>query len=204
MFTGIVEEIGVISSIVRKGVSCRFVISLKKQFKDILKGESIAVNGVCLTVVEIGRNGFAADISEETLKTSTLSRFKIGQKVNLERALALNSRLGGHMMTGHIDGVSEIVDKIARGNGYELFFKVPAKLNKHIVPKGSVALDGISLTVANIFKEGFSVMIIPHTAQYTTLSQNQIGDKVNLEVDILSKYIEGLLKGENESPTEKM
>ncbi|OGC12747.1 riboflavin synthase subunit alpha [candidate division WOR-1 bacterium RIFOXYC2_FULL_37_10] len=204
MFTGIIEEIGVVSLLARKDQSGCVTISLKKMFNDLARGDSISVNGVCLTVTEVGRNAFAADISPETIETSNLSQLKIGQKVNLERALSFGGRLGGHLVLGHVDGIVLLVEKRVTQKGYEFFFNVPRNFKKYIVAKGSVALDGVSLTVASITKDGFSVAMIPHSIQATNFNQKHVGDKINLEVDIISKYIENLLRGDPVTPTEAM
>lgn len=204
MFTGIIEEIGTVSSFNRKSHGADITISLKKALSDLSLGDSIAVNGVCLTVSNLSRNSFSANISDESLRVSNLTILRVGQKVNLERALTLASRLGGHIMSGHIDGVVELRGKIAKDDGYELIFSIPNQLRKYIIEKGSVGLDGTSLTVSKISTDGFSVMIIPFTARYTTIGQKQLGDKINFEADILSKYLEGLLQGEAPSATEKV
>ncbi len=204
MFTGIIEEIGTVVMFVRRPHSANLSISLKRSFNDVELGHSISVNGVCLTVTEISRNILSFNVSDESLHVSTLSQLKVGQKVNLERALTLAGRLGGHMMTGHIDGQIELKGKIARDEGYELMFSVPSNLRKYIIEKGSVGLDGVSLTVAKINSDGFSVMIIPHTAKHSSLVQKQIGDKINFEADIISKYLEGLLDGDAPTSTEKV
>jgi len=204
MFTGIIEEIGSVSSVTRKGKGMSISITLKRAFKDIQKGDSIAVNGVCLTVTSLSRNSFSADVSEETSKVSSFSDIKVGQKVNLERALSISKRLGGHIMSGHIDSVITLKGKIARDEGYEFLFKVPPSFKKYIVTKGSVGIDGISLTVSSLTNDGFAVVVIPHTASSTTLLSKQIGEKLNLEVDILSKYVESLLAGDPMTNTEKV
>ena len=167
-------------------------------------GDSIAVNGVCLTIIDISRNTFTATVSKETLKTTNFSRCKVGQKVNLERALSFNGRLSGHIVLGHVDGIVKIVEKRVNEKGYELFFHLPKGLEQYVVLKGSVTLDGVSLTVANLYKDGFSVFLIPHSAQNTNLVGRQIGDEVNIEVDIIAKYLEGLLKGTPVTSTEQV
>lgn len=204
MFTGIIEELGTITDLTRRGRSAKATISMKRIFPDLATGDSVAVNGVCLTVTDISRNTFSADISEETVDTTNLQYLKVGERVNLERALSLVQRIGGHLVTGHVDGIVELRSKIAKGEYYELSFAVPHDLRRYIVEKGSVSLDGMSLTVANITRDGFSVMIIPQTIKSSTIGSRQIGDRINLEVDILSKYVEGLLRVEAASPTEKV
>jgi len=204
MFTGLIEEVGVVSAIVRGSKSLRLTIYAKKIIPDIKTGDSVSVNGICLTVTGSGRNHLNVDVVEETLSRSSLAKLKMGDKVNLERALLLTTRLGGHIMTGHIDGVAEIRGKIAKDEGFELLLAVPKELGKYFVPKGSVGLEGVSLTVARITTEGVHVAVIPYTAQNTTLSIKNIGDKVNIEGDILSKYLEGLLQGEAPGQSEKV
>lgn len=204
MFTGIIEEIGVVTSISYKGRSAAVLISTKRPFNDLSVGDSISVDGVCLTVTNVGRNSFYADISSKTFEASTLSQLKIGQKINLERALLMGGRLGGHVLTGHVDGVIKLESKKIRDNACELLFSVSQELRRYIVNKGAVAINGVSLTVSSLHKEGFSVIIIPHTAKTTNLFQKQIGEKLNIEVDILAKYIENLLQIDSQTPTEKM
>jgi len=204
MFTGLVEEIGVVSAVIRSPKSLRLTIYAKKILNDTQIGDSISVNGVCLTVTETGRNHISVDAVEETLDHSSLAKIKIGDKVNLERAMMLTSRLGGHLITGHIDGVAEIRGKIIRDQGFELILSVPKDLQRYLVTKGSIGIDGVSLTVARITAEGVHVAIIPLTAQNTVLGAKNIGEKVNIEVDILSKYLEGLLQGEAPGQSEKM
>ncbi|MBI5700726.1 riboflavin synthase [Candidatus Saganbacteria bacterium] len=204
MFTGIIEEIGTVYLFVRKGNNASLSISQKRPFSDIEIGNSIAVNGVCLTVASINRNALTFDVSEESLRISNIYSLKIGSKVNLERALTLSTRIGGHIMTGHIDGIVEMKGKIAKDDGYEILFKTPDNLRKYIIEKGSVGLDGVSLTVAKLTQDGFMATIIPHTTKTTTLGQKQIGDKLNFEADVLAKYLEGLLHNDAPNQTEKV
>jgi len=204
MFTGIIEEIGVISTLIRGGKSLRLSVYAKQVLEDLKVGDSVSLNGVCLTVTELGRNHFSVDAVEETLKHSNLSRLKIGDKVNLERAALLSSRLGGHIMSGHVDGLVDIKGKIVRESGFELILSLPKELKRYIISRGSIGVEGVSLTVARISAEGVHVAVIPHTAQHTTLGLKNVGEKVNLEVDILSKYLEGLLQAEAPESTEKV
>lgn len=193
MFTGIIEEIGTVRA-VQKGSSASFIkIEAGKIFEDMHIGDSIAVNGVCLTVTRFSGNVFTADVMNETLSRSSLGSLKTGSIVNLERAMAANRRFGGHIVTGHIDGTGTI-SKIER-DGIALWYTVSAADNilRYIVEKGSVAIDGISLTVAKVTEDSFSVSVIPHTAAQTALSSKGIGDTVNLENDIVGKYVEKLL-----------
>lgn len=204
MFTGIIEQIGIVASVIRAQQSAKLVISGGKYFDDLRVGESVAVDGVCLTASHV-RRGFAEfDLSPESLKKTTLSEIKISDKVNLERALPVNGRMGGHLVTGHADGVGEIRSKAAGGDGFELFLSIPSELLVYLVPKGSIAVDGISLTVAD-FRDGLlRIFVIPHTAKTTALGVKKVGDRVNIEVDILSKYMEKHLRGEPKGITEEM
>jgi len=204
MFTGLIEEIGVVSALIRGSKSLRISIYAKKVLPDTKLGDSIAVNGICLTVAEMGRNHFAVEVVEETLRRSSLTKIKIGDTVNLERAVQLVTRLGGHLMTGHIDGVAEIKSKIIKETGFELLLSLPRELKRYIAPKGSIGVEGVSLTVAKVTPEGIQVAIVPHTSQQTTLGQKNVGEKVNLEIDILAKYLESLLQIENSGQSERV
>jgi riboflavin synthase len=197
MFTGIIEELGIVASMVRSGQSGKIVVSVSKKLAASANvGDSISINGVCLTVTHIRRHFLEFDISSETLKKSSFFEFKIGDKVNIERALPVAGRLGGHLVTGHVDGVGEIRQKVKFNHGFELHISVPSELLKYIVAKGSIALDGISLTVSDLRNALLVVTVIPHTAKSTTLGFKNIGDRINIEVDILSKYIERFLRKE--------
>ncbi|MBQ8297183.1 MAG: riboflavin synthase [Ruminococcus sp.] len=193
MFTGIVEEVGTVKAI-QKGSSSSFIrIQADRIFEDMHLGDSIAVNGVCLTVTEFGGNVFRADVMNETLSRSSLGQLKNGSPVNLERAMAANGRFGGHIVSGHIDGTGT-VSKI-ENDGIAVWYTISADsgIMRYIVEKGSIAIDGISLTVAKVTDGSFSVSIIPHTAEQTILSSKKIGDIVNLENDIVGKYVEKLI-----------
>ena len=193
MFTGIVEEIGTILS-VKKGVkSSALTISGDLIFEDMHIGDSIAVNGVCLTVTNKTKESFTADVMAETLRRSSLGRLKAGSKVNLERAMAANGRFGGHIVSGHIDGTGEIESFVREDNAVWVTVKTPVKLLKYIIEKGSIAIDGVSLTVAYVDNRCFKVSLIPHTAANTILLSKKAGDIVNLENDIVGKYIEKLM-----------
>lgn len=193
MFTGIVEEIGTILSI-KKGVkSSALTISGDLIFEDMHIGDSIAVNGVCLTVTNKTKESFTADVMAETLRRSSLGSLKAGSKVNLERAMAANGRFGGHIVSGHIDGTGEIESFVREDNAVWVTVKTPVKLLKYIIEKGSIAIDGVSLTVAYVDKRCFKVSLIPHTAANTILLSKKAGDIVNLENDIVGKYIEKLM-----------
>ncbi|MCI5805556.1 MAG: riboflavin synthase [Clostridium sp.] len=193
MFTGIVEEIGTILS-VKKGVkSSALTISGDLIFEDMHIGDSIAVNGVCLTVTNKTKESFTADVMAETLRRSSLGSLKAGSKVNLERAMAANGRFGGHIVSGHIDGTGEIESFVREDNAVWVTVKTPVKLLKYIIEKGSIAIDGVSLTVAYVDNRCFKVSLIPHTAANTMLLSKKAGDIVNLENDIVGKYIEKLM-----------
>jgi riboflavin synthase len=203
MFTGIVEETGIVKA-VQKGSTSSFIkIQADKIFEDIHLGDSIAVNGVCLTVTEFSGNVFKADVMNETLGRSSLGSLKNGSPVNLERAMAANGRFGGHIVSGHIDGVGVISD--IRNDGIAVWYtiKAGAAIMRYIIEKGSVAIDGISLTVAKTEKDNFSVSVIPHTASQTILSTKRKGDTVNLENDIVGKYVEKLLHADDGSEKKK-
>ena len=190
MFTGIVEEIGKVQNIRKNIKSSVIVIEGNKIFEDIHVGDSIAVNGVCLTVTTFNNNIFEADIMNETLNRSSLGRLKNGSYVNLERAMSANGRFGGHIVSGHIDGTGKIVKIEKDDNAIWYTISVEEKLMKYIVEKGSVAIDGISLTVAKVHAKDFSVSIIPHTVKETILSHKSVGDIVNIENDVIGKYVE--------------
>lgn len=189
MFTGIVEEIGSIQRITRGSREQRIFINCKEILEDIHLGDSIAVNGVCLTVVDFSSYGFAADVMNETFSRSSLGSLRSGSKVNLERAMSLNGRFGGHIVSGHIDGTGTI--KSIRKDSNAVWFEIGTsdEIVNGTVEKGSIAIDGISLTVAQICKSGFKVSIIPHTLDDTILGIRKIGDKVNLENDVIGKYV---------------
>jgi riboflavin synthase len=197
MFTGIILAIGKISSIQPKGGDCRLSIETGKLLlTDCALGDSIAVNGVCLTAVELGEHFFSADVSNETLSRTSLKSAKPGAPVNLELALTPSTRLGGHIVSGHVDGIGKVLEKKPDGRSIRFKFKAPDNLAKYIAEKGSICIDGISLTVNSVDGATFSVNIVPHTLQETTLGQIETGDEVNLEVDLLARYMERLMQGE--------
>lgn len=193
MFTGIIEEIGTIKSINSNGISSQLCISANKILEDTKIGDSIAVNGVCLTVTSIKSNLFTADVMAETLRRSNLGSLIPQSKVNLERAMPANGRFGGHIVSGHIDGTGTIAETKPEGNAVWIKINCSDNLLKYIIHKGSITIDGISLTVAKVTDSDFSVSIILHTAENTTLLQKKSGDVVNLENDVVGKYIEKLL-----------
>jgi riboflavin synthase len=199
VFTGIVEEMGNIKVLRHGAGGARITISASTVLDNTVLGDSISVNGVCLTVVDIRNKEFSADVAVETLKVTTLGDLKIGEKVNLERALQFSARIGGHLISGHVDGVGRIREKREEGNGWRIFIDAPESLLRYVIKKGSISIDGISLTVADVDKTGFSIAMIPHTAKLTTLGFKSAGDSVNLEGDIIGKYVERLLSGRLES-----
>ncbi|MCI5740256.1 MAG: riboflavin synthase [Lachnospiraceae bacterium] len=193
MFTGIVEEMGTIAGIQKGAKSAVLTIQAEKVFSDIHIGDSIALNGVCLTVTSFSGNTYTADVMNETLRRSSLGSLTIGSKVNLERAMAANGRFGGHIVSGHIDGTGTITKVEKDDNAIWYTIAAEENLMKYIVEKGSIAIDGISLTVAKRSDMDFAISMIPHTAKETVLSQKKPGDIVNLENDIVGKYIEQLM-----------
>ena len=198
MFTGIVEETGTVASVRRGASSAVLTVSARKVLEGTKIGDSIAVNGVCLTVTALSGNSFSADVMHETLDRSSLSSASAGTPVNLERAMAADGRFGGHIVSGHIDGTGVISDIRRDDNAVWYTIRTDSRIMRYIVEKGSVAIDGISLTVARVTDEGFSVSVIPHTAKQTVLGGRKKGDTVNLENDIIAKYTEKLICGQAE------
>jgi riboflavin synthase len=194
MFTGIVEEVGTVARLAPVAAGARIEIACREVLKDAQDGASIAVNGVCLTVATFRADGFAADVAPETLERSNLGNLRTGSLVNLERPLSPSGRLGGHLVQGHVDGTGEFLalDPLGAGNWW-LRFRVPPEIERYVVPKGSIAIDGLSLTVAALEDSVVAVTIIPHTYQNTALRTRRPGDRVNLECDIIAKYVEKLL-----------
>lgn len=200
MFTGIVEEIGTVVSICQGTKAASMTLQGNLIFEDMHIGDSIAVNGVCLTVTEKTSNTFIVDVMPETLRRSSLGKLSKGSKVNMERAMAANGRFGGHIVSGHIDGTGEIESFVREDNAVWVTIKTPARLLKYIIEKGSITIDGISLTVAYVDNRCFKVSLIPHTAANTTLLTKKAGDIVNLENDIVGKYIDKLMHFEASHP----
>ncbi len=196
MFTGIIEDIGIVAGINKMGG--RWELSLKTTLRPdtIREGDSIAVDGVCLTVTKISGAAFSVDVSLETLRFTTLKDKRIGQRVNLERAMTIEGRFGGHLVTGHVDGVGTIVEKGKEGDSLKLGIEVPASLMRYIVKKGSVAMDGISLTVNEQHDNKFTVNIIPYTVSRTTIGEKNLRDVINIETDVIGRYVENFLKKE--------
>lgn len=193
MFTGIVEETGKIVKVTINGLE----IKAHKVLEGTKTGDSIAVNGVCLTVTRLEADSFTVDVMPETMRCTTLSQLKTGDTVNLERALTLSSRLGGHIVSGHIDGTGKITALNDEGNAVLMEIMASAELLRYIVSKGSVALDGISLTVADVKDDRFIVSLIPHTREVTALKSKRIGDVINIETDIIGRYVEKMMNEQN-------
>lgn len=193
MFTGIIEEIGKIQTVRKGAASSSISVQAKKVMQDVHIGDSIAVNGVCLTVTAFSQGGFTADVMHETFNRSSLGSLQTGSPVNLERAMPSNGRFGGHIVSGHIDGTGVVSAIQKDDNAVWYTIKSAPGILRYIVEKGSVAIDGISLTVATVERDCFSISIIPHTASITTLSNRRVGDTVNLENDCIGKYVERLM-----------
>jgi riboflavin synthase len=194
MFTGIVEDVGKVKVVRAKRKEVVFTIQVKNiDAGEVAIGESIAVNGACLTVISSGRNNFTVEASHETLKRTNLSRLKVGSKVNLERAVRLGGRLGGHIVNGHVDGIGKVDSIEKRGKSVEIWFSLAKELSRYVVEKGSIAVDGVSLTVNAVNGNRFSVNIIPYTQEATIFGGLKRGDLVNIECDIIGKYVEKLV-----------
>ncbi len=198
MFTGIIEAIGNIQQLEQKSGDMRLTIHTGRlPLDDVQMGDSIAVNGVCLTVVELPGGRFVADVSGETVALTTLGSLKVGDAVNLEKALTPTTRLGGHLVSGHVDGMGEVLARQSDGRSVRFSIKAPDELAKYIAKKGSICVDGISLTVNEVNGAVFELNIVPHTLQNTTMESFKTGQKINLEVDLLARYLERLLQGES-------
>jgi len=190
MFTGIIEGVGTIGQVRASAGGRRLSVTAGFDLEATRIGDSIAVNGACLTVVALAGRGFDVDVSPETLACTTLAEVRAGDRVNLERALKLGARLDGHLVSGHVDGIGRLQAKRPAGNAVALAFAVPPDVARYLIVKGSVAVDGISLTINACHREGFEVCLIPHTAKATTLSFKRVGDRVNIETDMIGKYVE--------------
>ncbi|GAB2565547.1 riboflavin synthase [Dyella jejuensis] len=200
MFTGIIQSVGRIARLEQRGGDVRLhVDTAGLDLSDVQLGDSIAVSGVCLTAVTLAARGFAADVSNETLSLTTLGRHKAGDPVNLEKALRLADRLGGHLVSGHVDGVGKVVSMAPDGRSQRWTFDVPPALARYIASKGSICIDGTSLTVNEVSGQRFGVNLIPHTVEHTAFHARRAGDAVNIEVDVVARYIERLL-GSGEAP----
>jgi len=194
MFTGIIEELGKVSAIESQPDAIRLTISCGKVLSDLKRGDSISCSGTCLTAIDIDGNSFTGDVMLETLKRSSLSEVKIGDVINLERAMQHETRFGGHIVQGHVDGVGEVISREKSDNWDWVRVRIPADLMKYVVMKGSITIDGISLTVNEVGEDHIAVSLIPETLEVTTLGYKQPGDKVNVEADVLAKHIERLLQ----------
>jgi len=196
MFTGIIEAIGSVAKLQKLGSDWRLKIdSGKLDLGDVVLGDSIAVNGCCLTVVELQDNCFSADVSNESMRCTALGEFKEGARVNLEKAMLASGRLGGHIVSGHVDGVGTLVESSVDGGSVKLDFDAPAEIARYIAGKGSICIDGTSLTVNTVSGNTFSVNVIPHTQSETIIGDYRVGQSVNLEVDLVARYLERLLQG---------
>ncbi|MGR5176107.1 riboflavin synthase [Vibrio parahaemolyticus] len=203
MFTGIIEAVGTLKAITPKGEDISVHVEVGKlDMSDVKLGDSIATNGVCLTVTDFSENSYQADLSVETLKKTGFAHYSVGDKVNLEKAMLPTTRFGGHIVSGHVDGVGEIVDRQQVGRAVEFWVQMPSELSKYVAEKGSITVDGISLTVNDIRKDAFKLTIVPHTSEETTIDHFQVGRRVNLEVDVLARYMERLLRAQTSSEPE--
>lgn len=203
MFTGLVEAIGKVKEISRFGEDLSLTVSPQLDMPDIRTGDSVSVDGVCLTVTRVKEGSFRLDVSEETLSKSTLAGIKVGDEVNLERALRVTDRLGGHLVSGHVDGVGRILKKEQRQRSWVLRFGIDENLLKYVIEKGSVAVDGISLTVNRCDDRGFEVNLIPQTGKETGILRKKVGDPVNIETDLIGKYVEKLFLKSREPQSKK-
>lgn len=198
MFTGIIEATGSIAQITPKGGDVQVrVNSGKLDLSDVALGDSIATNGVCLTVIALFDDGYAADVSNETIKNTGFANYRAGQKVNLEKAMLPTTRFGGHMVSGHVDAVSKIAAIYDNGRAKDIWVYMPADLKQYIVKKGSITIDGISLTVNDVNESQFKLTIVPHTSAETTLDKITVGDDVNVEIDIIARYVERLINSKD-------
>ena len=203
MFTGIIESLGKVESLQSVGGDVRLRIGTNLDMSDVHLGDSIATNGICLTVIEWGENWYAADVSRESLNRTTLGTWKVGQPVNVEKAMLPTTRFGGHIVSGHVDAVGEIT--VVREDARSIYYEVtaPAEIAKYLAEKGSVTVDGISLTLNHLRGSVFSLNLIPHTADRTNIGTWKTGAKVNLEVDVLARYIERLMLGDKAAETKE-
>lgn len=194
MFTGIIEELGIVKGVRRQSDGMCLSVTAKVIMDGMKTGDSIAVNGACLTVTEFDRSSFTADVSGETVNRTNIGKLRVGDKVNLERPMKLSDRLGGHLVSGHVDDVGVIRGVDKRGGMSIFTFEIPSDIQRYLVVKGSIAIDGISLTVNDIIGNKFTVTLIPHTAEMTTLGFKKSGDTVNLETDLIGKYVERFVR----------
>lgn len=203
MFTGIVEAVGTLTAITPKGEDISVTVEVGKlDMSDVKLGDSIATNGVCLTVVDFSSTSYTADLSIETLQKTGFTDYQAGDKVNLEKAMLPTTRFGGHIVSGHVDGVGEIAERNMVGRAIEFWVSMPEEIAKYVAEKGSITVDGISLTVNDLRKNAFKLTIVPHTGEETTIADFHVGRKVNLEVDVLARYMERLLTSQREQQSE--
>lgn len=200
MFTGIVEEMGVVKAHVSGLQGASMAVFAKAVMDDLAIGDSISLSGACMTVIARDAEEFRVDLSPETLKVTVLGLLKPGDPINLERAMRLNARLSGHVVTGHVDAVGTIRERLQDANAVQLLVEAPSEVLRYCVPKGAITVDGVSLTINEVSTRGFRVAVIPHTAKVTTLGIKQVGDPVNLEADLLGKYIDRLLQDRGAAP----
>jgi riboflavin synthase len=198
MFTGIVEEMGAVTMMEKTLAGTRVTLLASTVLSDMKIGDSVSVNGICLTVVAKGERDFSVDVSPETLSVTTLGQLLPGTPVNLERPMKLNERIGGHLVAGHVDGVGTIRSRQQEGNAIFFTIEAPPEILRYSVLKGSITVDGISLTINDVTQYGFTIAVIPHTAKVTTLGLKQVNDTVNLEADLIGKYVERLLQERNQ------
>ena len=204
MFTGIIEALGTIESMVDQGESIRLKVGVGKlDMSDVALGDSIATNGVCLTVVDYSPHHYSADVSAETIRLTGFAQYKPGTQVNLEKAMQVSSRFGGHIVSGHVDGVGEVSRIIQHSDYVEIWIDAPDELAKYIAHKGSITVDGVSLTVNKVNGSEFMLWIIPHTLQETVLGTYKTGTRVNLEVDVIARYLERLMLGDKAASKKK-
>ena len=194
MFTGLIEGTGKLVKIEPQGKDMRLSIEASFELDELQKGESVSVNGVCLTVVSGNERTFTADVSQETLSRSTIPRLRLGDEVNLERALRLGDRVGGHLVNGHVDGKARVILRKKRGDSLVFAFEVAPALARYLIEKGSVAVDGVSLTINRCDEKSFEVNLVPHSARVTNMGNLKVGDQVNIEVDVIGKYVEKFVR----------
>jgi riboflavin synthase len=202
MFTGLIEGTGKLVKIEPRGKDMRLSIEAGFELDGLQKGESVSVNGVCLTVVSWNERTFTADVSQETLSRTTISRLMLGDEVNLERALKLGDRLGGHLVNGHVDGKARVILRKPRGDSIVFAFEMAPELARYLIEKGSVAVDGVSLTINRCDEKSFEVNLVPHSARVTNLGNLKVGDQVNIEVDVIGKYVEKFIRNLQKSASD--
>jgi len=200
MFTGIIEEMGRVEAFIAQGETFRLTIGADLVMADLQAGESVTINGACMTVLDLSEKGFSCDVSPETRRLTNLGTLQVGDRVNLERAMRLNDRLGGHMVSGHVEGLGKIVAKIPAENAVFITIEAPTEVLKYSVPKGSIALDGVSMTVNTLSETTLTICVIPHTAEMTTLGFKEVGAILNLESDLIGRYVARLLSGGQTTP----